>query len=115
MNDLHTNLHGNLPKARQLKVARASTGELSTAMSEAIVESVGPERVSRVGVWWKAGGEGRVVIKAIVCQDAEGLESEVQEWSTEALDGRSWDARPAASLRMSMFDIDSFWADTYRF
>jgi len=104
-------IHRNLPESGKFGLTLANPGSRQTVVSEAIVQSIRPEGVS---VFFGNGDGGRcrrIVGELRLVQKSQGIGGEVEVGSTEALDGREWDA--GESIESDKVSVNFFnWRGT---
>ena len=84
-------VHGDFPEPRKFWFTLANAGDRQTVVSEAIVQSIGPESICVLLCDGNGGRCGRVVGELSLIEELQSICGEVEEWSTETLDRSEWD------------------------
>ena len=84
-------IHRDFPEPRKFGFALANTRDRQTVVSEAIVQSIWPERISVLLGDGDRGRCRRVVGELSFIQKLQSIGGEVEEWGAETLDRCEWD------------------------
>lgn len=88
---LKNGVHRDLPQPRKLELTPADVA-LEAVVGDALVKSIGPERIGAADVGSSGGSHRGIVGEACLVQLRQRVAAEVEERSAESSDGRKGDA-----------------------